>query len=401
MSSSRKRNPSSQLLAIQRPEVEGYEVTGLLGEGGFGQVWRARRIADGADVAIKLLHLELIRSSDAMTRFGRELEAINRIQHRSVVRALGHGTLHDTRPYLVLEYVEGKSLRDVIAERKALPPLEMLAIFESICEALDVAHKAGLVHRDVKASNVIIAQDAQGLRPVLLDFGLVKLLDDGGASLTSSRSMLGTPAAMAPEQLKGRPVDPRTDVYALGLLGFHMLTGLPAFGGVPGSVQMHLQEYGPRPKPSAKIDIDPAIDAPIAKALAPDPTKRFSTAIELLEALREVISPPATASERDVRTFYAEGSPAVIARAADLASAAGMIIALPAPDSVLAVSSKPLDLEALVTAARSLVADGARIAIGRSTASIGGTSVDGPALDVESWASYPLSEGLWVDGRSM
>ena len=142
------------------------------------------------------------------------------------MRALDHGTLDDGRPYLVLEYIEGPSLRDAIHERGSLPPAEMLAILEPLCDALATAHALGLVHRDVKASNVILGHDVQGpRRPVLLDFGLVKLLDAEGPGLTSSRSMLGTPAAMAPEQMAGQPVDARTDVYALGLLAFHMLTG--------------------------------------------------------------------------------------------------------------------------------------------------------------------------------
>ncbi|MBV8761470.1 MAG: serine/threonine protein kinase, partial [Deltaproteobacteria bacterium] len=259
MSDSRNRRPTGGLsaLAAPLPEIDGYKIERLIGEGGFGQVWRATR--DGALVAIKILHLELIRSHDAIVRFERELEATERLQHRHVVRALDHGTLGDGRPFLVLEYLEGPSLRDVIHERGSLPPTEMLAILAPLCEALHAAHQLGLVHRDVKASNVILAHDASGPRPVLLDFGLVKLLDQDGPGLTSSRSMLGTPAAMAPEQMKGQPVDARTDVYALGLLAYHMLTGAPAFGA-PGVVQSYLQIHGPRPRPSSKVDIDPAID---------------------------------------------------------------------------------------------------------------------------------------------
>ena len=176
------------------------------------------------------------------------------------------GVTEDGRPYLVLEYIQGPSLRDVIQERGAIPPLEVLEILGPLCEALQVAHDAGLVHRDVKASNVILAHQGEALRPVLLDFGLVKLVDQVGPGLTSSRSMLGTPAAMAPEQMRGQPVDQRTDVYALGLLAYHMLTGQPAFGGAPGVVQSYLQVHGPRPRPSAKVDLDPAIDEPIGRA---------------------------------------------------------------------------------------------------------------------------------------
>src|SRR4051812_27674103 len=307
----------------------------MIGEGGFGQVWRATA-ADGAVVAIKILHLELVRSIDALTRFQRELSAIERLHHRSVVRALGHGALDDGRPYLVLEYLEGPSLREVLQESGAMAPPDMLAIFAPLCDALQVAHEAGLVHRDVKASNVILARDAQGQRPVLLDFGLVKLADQSGPGLTSSRSMLGTPAAMAPEQMRGQPVDARTDVYALGLLAFHMLTGQPAFGGAPGVVQSYMQIHGARPRPSTKVDIDPAIDAPIARALAPEQRDRFPTPRDLYDALHAVIH-PATGAEHDVVALYAEGPTAAISQIGELARGLGMAIALVAPDSILAV----------------------------------------------------------------
>jgi serine/threonine-protein kinase len=373
------------------PRIAGYTIDRLVGEGGFGQVWRANR-DDGSAVAIKVLHLELIRSNDALTRFERELEAIERLDHRNVVRAFDHGALDDGRPYLVLEFIEGPSLRDVIHERGALPPAEMLAIFEALCDALACAHDVGLVHRDIKASNVILGHDAHGLRPVMLDFGLVKLLDHAGPSLTSSRSMLGTPAAMAPEQMKGQPVDARTDVYALGLLAYHMLTGVAAFGGAPGVVQSYLQVHGPRPRPSTKADIDPAIDEPIVRALAPEPRDRYASARELRDALRAVIR-PAVGAEEPVVVLYVEAGRDDLARATEIATTLGMIIALAAPDSVLAVA-RAVDVTKLCVELRNL--HEGRLALGRSRATICGDVVDGPALDVESWAPYPLMSGLWI-----
>lgn len=397
MSDSRNRKPPTIDLFMapsQPPTIPAYRVERLIGEGGFGQVWRATRVDDGRLVAIKILHLELIRSNDALTRFARELRAIERLDHRHVVRALDEGMLDDGRPYLVLEYIDGPSLRDVIAERNALSPSEMLAILEPLCEALDAAHKLGLVHRDVKASNVILGHDAQGPRPVLLDFGLVKLLDQEGPGLTSSRSMLGTPAAMAPEQMKGQPVTARTDVYAIALLAYHMLTGVPPFGGTPGVVQSYLQVHGPRPRPSAKVDIDPAIDEPIVKALAPDPTDRYASVLDFLAALRAIIQPGETGGEQDVVALYVEGGPAELAQASTIATNAGMTIAMTAPDSLIAVAPS-LDLAA-VRSRLGDVAKGAKVAVGTSRATICGGVVDGPALDVEGWAPYPLDPGLWI-----
>jgi serine/threonine-protein kinase len=397
MSDSRNRKPRTIDLFVapsQPPTIPAYRVDRLIGEGGFGQVWRATRESDGRLVAIKILHLELIRSNDALTRFARELRAIERLDHRHVVRALDEGMLEDGRPYLVLEYIDGPSLRDVINERRALPPSEMLAILEPLCEALAAAHKLGLVHRDVKASNVILGHDAHGPRPVLLDFGLVKLLEEEGPGLTSSRSMLGTPAAMAPEQMKGLPVDARTDVYAIALLAFHMLTGVPPFGGTPGVVQSYLQVHGPRPRPSAKVDIDPAIDEPIVRALSPEPKDRFASPLDLLEALRAIIQPAETGGEQDVVALYVEGGPAELAQASAIATTAGMTIAMTAPDSLIAVAPS-LDLAAVSARLRE-VAKLAKVAIGTSRATICGGVVDGPALDVEGWAPYPLDAGLWI-----
>ncbi|MCX5741585.1 MAG: serine/threonine-protein kinase [Proteobacteria bacterium] len=389
---------------VYPPDVPGYRLERLIGEGGFGQVWRAHRGTDERLVAIKILHLELVRSVDAMRRFERELDAIGRLHHPHVVRAEGHGHLPDGRPFVVLEYVDGPSLREVLHERGALPPTEVLAILGPLCEALAVAHAAGLVHRDVKASNVILERHARALRPVLLDFGLVKLIDDVGPGLTSSRSMLGTPAAMAPEQLRGGTVDARTDVYALGLLAYHMLTGVPAYGGGPGVVQSYLQLHTPRPRPSSKVDLDPAIDEPIARALAPDPDERFASTLELLAGLRRAIEPSSVSptTEIDVLALYIEGRPEMISTVTDLATGVGMRVALSAPDSFLAVISRhaanPHVVAQLRTTLEMLVVNSSnptRIALGYTRATIE-PQVDGPALDVESWALLPLPIGVWV-----
>jgi serine/threonine-protein kinase len=380
----------------EAPTIPGFRLDRMIGEGGFGQVWSATREADDTRVAIKLLHLELVRSIDALTRFQRELDAIQRLQHPNVIRAIDHGTLSDGRPYLVLEYLEGPSLREVIQERGAIPPTEVLEILGPICEALQVAHEAGLVHRDVKASNVILACRDGALRPVLLDFGLVKLVDQSGPGLTSSRSMLGTPAAMAPEQMRGQPVDARTDVYALGLLAYHMFTGQPAFGGAPGVVQSYLQVHGPRPRPSAKVDIDPAIDEPIGRALAPEPLERFTSARGLFDALKQAVSPDAAAgAEVPVIVLYVEGDPTDVLTATTGCATLGLVVALAAPDSVLAVTPRDrIDADQL--ARKMTFSARTKTAIGYSHASIRGQVVDGPALDVEGWAPYPLPAGLWV-----
>src|SRR5262249_51788559 len=182
-----------------------------------------------------------------------------------------------------------------------------------------------------------------------------------------------------------------------GLLAFHMLTGAPAFGASPGVVQSYLQIHGPRPRPSAKAAIDPAIDEPIVRALAAEPDHRFAGPRELVAALRDVIRPSA-ATETDVVALYLEGGPGELALVTSLATSSGMVIALTAPDSVLAVAnSDAVDAQQLIAKLQQFaVVEGTRIALGSSQATIYGGVVDGPALDVESWAPFPLAQGLWV-----
>jgi hypothetical protein len=200
---------------------------------------------------------------------------------------------------------------------------------------------------------------------------------------------------MAPEQMRGQPVDPRTDVYALGLLAFHMLTGQPAFGGAPGVVQSYLQVHGPRPRPSSKVDIDPAIDEPIARALAPEPDARFRDARSFAAALRAVIH-GVVGDEIEVAVVYVEGEEAEVTAAIERARALGLTVALAAPDSMLAVAPRDQIEIAVLRDQVARVSGQTRAAIGVSKATISGQLVDGPALDVEGWAPYPLPIGLWV-----
>jgi serine/threonine protein kinase len=312
-----------------------------------------------------------------------------------------------------MEYLEGPSLREVIRERGTLSPAEVVEIIGPLCDALDIAHRAGLVHRDVKPSNVVIVKDRG---PVLLDFGLVKLIDQVGPALTASRTMLGTPTAMAPEQLLGQPADARTDIYALGLLTFHMLTGQPAFLG-SGAMKSYAQLHGPRPRPSSKVDLDPAIDAPVLRALAPDPADRFATAGEFVEALRAAlratrptINVPSVPADLDIgrsvaiepRTnidvlvVYAEADRDTITQLREVLLGVPMTIATTERDSVICVAPKDrCDLAPLQRLLEPFAAL-ARIAVGISSASIVNGEVDGDALDVESWAPFPLPDGLWI-----
>jgi hypothetical protein len=200
---------------------------------------------------------------------------------------------------------------------------------------------------------------------------------------------------MAPEQMRGQPVTIRTDIYAVGLLAYHMLTGQMAFGGAPGVVQSYLQIHGPRPKPSTKADLDPAIDAPIARALATNPADRFATVGEFIEALRAVIVPqPVASGPEHVVAVYVEGDPHALAAASNVTTGAGMMVALATPNSLIAIAkSGAVDVAALAVKLGKLHA---KIAIGPTTAELCGNAIDGEALDVEAWSPYPLADGIWI-----
>ena len=161
-------------------------------------------------------------------------------------------------------------------------------------------------------------------------------------------------------------------------------------------VQSYLQIHGARPRPSSKVDLDPAIDEPIGRALAVEPAHRFASAHDFIEALRAVIEPAAAGGEQDVLALYVEGGPVELARASAIATGAGMTIAMAAPDSLIAVAYRASIAAPTLAARLEEIATTAKVALGASRATIVGSVVDGPALDVEGWAPYPLEVGLWL-----
>jgi serine/threonine protein kinase len=167
-----------------------------------------------------------VHAPNAVARFLREAEVMVRVRHPNVVELVSWGTVDDGRPYLAMEFLTGTDLARVLAEHGRLPLPRVLAILEPTCAALAAAHAQAIVHRDLKASNVFLARAADGSeRVVLIDFGIAKLAAPDAAELTTSRQLVGTPVTMAPEQIAGGAVDARTDVYGLGVMTFHLLTG--------------------------------------------------------------------------------------------------------------------------------------------------------------------------------
>ena len=268
--------------------VGSYLLVEKLASGGFGVIWRARSIASGHEVAIKILHEHLMVSSEAVARLEREAEAIAAIDHPNVVEVFEYNQLEDGRPYIVMELLEGRDLHGHLRARGPMSPARALEVITAVGEAVAAAHQLGIVHRDIKASNVVLPADG-GSRIVLIDFGLAKLLESQGPELTASRSTIGTPSCISPEQIRAESVDHRADIYALGALAYHILTGEPPFADGTALTIHYMHLYSRRPRPSSRVDVPRLLDDVVIKAMAKDPADRYASVAELVEAFAAAI----------------------------------------------------------------------------------------------------------------
>lgn len=251
-----------------------YAIRGELGRGGMAVVYRAVDISNGREVALKLLSESLVHDRDAKTRFQREAYAIAKLAHPNIVRLHEAGDV-DGRSFMAMEYVAGKTVDMFIADGSGHSIVESLRIVEQVLDALAYAHKLGCVHRDVKPGNMM--QTPAGLVK-LMDFGLSANTGDQERGLVA-----GSPAYMSPEQLNGKPVDHRGDIFSVGVTLYEMLTGRLPFPGFDRTAK-------PRPV-SSRVDNCPAVlDRIVAKALAFDPDQRFQRARHMLRAIREILA---------------------------------------------------------------------------------------------------------------
>jgi eukaryotic-like serine/threonine-protein kinase len=265
-----------------------YVLLRQLAAGGFGTVFLAEHQVLGRRAAVKILHRELAGMSDVVERFVREARAVTLIGHPSIVDVFALAYLPDGRPYYVMEYVDGPNLEHVLRERGPLTPAEALDLLEPVCDALEAAHAAGVIHRDVKASNVLVAHSGRRNSVRLCDFGVAQILgsDEAACGLATVDDQLGSPVSMAPEQFRGQQVDPRTDVYGLGVLLYHLLTGRPPFVAdtVAELERMHLGARPPRASRSAQVPR--ALDLVVLRCLEKQPERRYGSVAELRTALR-------------------------------------------------------------------------------------------------------------------
>jgi serine/threonine protein kinase len=281
-----------------------YRLVALIGRGGMGAVYRAEHVAIGKPVALKILHGTLGQRKEVLQRFRREAEAASKLMHIHTVQVFDYGHWRGLT-YLVMEYLRGQDLASVIRSEGRLPWTRTTSIIAQVCDSLAEAHAMGIVHRDLKPENILLVPRAGHPDFVkVVDFGLAKIRDDKAAlDTTGDGALLGTPFYMAPEQIRGDPVDARTDVYAIGGVLYRCLTGLPPFEApTPFAVlTKHLSEVLVLPSLRAPdAGIPPGLDAIVAKAMAKDPADRFRGAEELRTALNEMmaslVTPAATPS---------------------------------------------------------------------------------------------------------
>src|SRR3569623_716415 len=261
-----------------------YQVLALLGVGGMRTVYRALQHPLERQVALKLIHRELAMNEKIVARFEREMRMTASIEHPHTVRVYDFGSI-DGQPFLAMEYLAGRSLRTVLDTGGALPSDRLAAIGVQIAKALRAAHRAGIVHRDLKPDNVLLV-DGYGERDFVkvLDFGIARPLEQEPGFQTSAGAIVGTPAYMSPEQVNGAPVDPRSDLYALGVILFELATGAPPFAG-PMTVLLMAHARQAPPSLDGFHAIPAEVRALSGRLLEKDPAARPASADEVIDAL--------------------------------------------------------------------------------------------------------------------
>ncbi|MFG2056417.1 Stk1 family PASTA domain-containing Ser/Thr kinase [Micromonospora sp. NPDC048930] len=276
-----------------------YQVGELLGYGGMAEVHRGRDLRLGRDVAIKMLRADLARDATFQMRFRREAQNAASLNHPAIVAVYDTGEetapTGETLPFIVMEFVNGRTLKEVLGAEGRLQPRRALEICADMCAALEFSHRHGIIHRDIKPGNVMLTQTGQ---VKVMDFGIARALASGATTMTQTSAVIGTAQYLSPEQARGESVDARSDVYAAGCVLFELLCGHPPFvGDSPVSVAyQHVREQPPTPS-TINPDVNPAVDAIVLKALSKNPLNRYQSAGEMrADLLRAAAGRPVLAT---------------------------------------------------------------------------------------------------------
>jgi eukaryotic-like serine/threonine-protein kinase len=296
-----------------------FQILQKIGSGGMGSVYKAAQPAMNRMVAVKILHKKLVNRKDLMSRFRREARAMSHLTHPNTVKVLLYGELDDGSLYIVMEYLEGRNLNQVVRKEGPMSAERAIPILIQVCGALQEAHLQGIVHRDLKPENIFLSTNG-GLKdfPKVLDFGLAKVtereLRPGSIMLTQEGMVFGTPEFMSPEQAQGKVLDARSDIYSLAVILYEMLTGkLPFDAKSPMEyIQLHVTKTPiPLDERVPGRTFPPGLGAAIAKALEKKPEDRYASAAEFAEALK----PFAPAAVKDLAVMMPQSADLVMAQA--------------------------------------------------------------------------------------
>ena len=268
---------------------ERYKLGALIGTGGMADVYIAEDLRLHREVAVKVLRSDLARDPAFVTRFNKEALAVAALNHPGIVAVYDSGqeeTPSGSMPYIVMEYVEGQTLRELISAGSKLPFERSIDIVASILNSLAFSHKAGIVHRDIKPGNIMIAKNGD---VKVMDFGIARALSDAGATLTSTWNIVGTAQYLSPEQASGSETDERSDLYSVGCLLYELLTGRTPFSGET-PVAIAYQHVSSTVPPITSIDssLDPSLNEFFAVALAKNPNERYQSANAMLKDLKRL-----------------------------------------------------------------------------------------------------------------
>ena len=267
-----------------------YAIEERVGEGGMAYVYRAVDQQSKQVVAIKVLMSRLAGDRESVARLKREAQLATKLNHPNCCGLLAYGEANGL-PYLVMPYLQGESLSRRESRVGPMPSAEALPILIQLCHGLQHAHDAGVLHRDLKPENVMLVSTDSGERAVVMDFGLAKerIVGTDTDKLTATGIVLGTPEFMSPEQVRGKPLDPRSDVYALGVLAFEMVTGeLPFEGSTAQETMLNHLTGRPRRLRSVMASLPETLDFVIDRALKLDPADRYATMTALAAALERI-----------------------------------------------------------------------------------------------------------------
>lgn len=279
-------------------QISEYVIQERIGTGGMGIVYRAVQPLIGKQVAIKVMRAQFAQAHQLVQRLLVEARVVNAIPHRGIIDIFGFGQLEDGRPYVVMELLQGLSLDRLLRRKGRLGVDEAVKILDEVLDALGAAHRRGVVHRDLKPGNVFLVEGAAGARSLkLLDFGIAKVASTPAANaLTVHGLLLGTPEYMSPEQVRGGEVEPTSDLYAVGVMAFEMLTGQVPFGGEQVRVLFAHVEDAPPALSSLVPGVPPALERLVSRLLAKAPAQRYPSADAVRQELKALVSRKAPVS---------------------------------------------------------------------------------------------------------